>query len=181
MGWRGTLVLLAALVMAGLYAYSDVTSNQSGFSWRGLLQPLRPTPPGEQVTRLLSFVPEQVTAIRLQRGDADVRFERRGGTWAGVARPQVLDDTLQSLLELAEVMPLQVGPEQLADHGLAPPEARIELERRDQPPIVILVGSHNPAATGVYVQLGEGGPVKLTGALILWELDKALKAGQQGG
>lgn len=175
MGWRGTLVLLTALVTAGLYAYSDVISKQSGLSWRSLLQPLRPAPPGEQVTHLLSFVPEQVTAIRLQRGDADVRFERRGGTWAGVARPQVLDDMLRNLLELAEVMPLQVGPDQLADYGLAPPEARIDLQRSNQPPIVVLVGSHNPPATGVYVQLGEGGPVKLTGALILWELDKAFR------
>jgi hypothetical protein len=41
---------------------------------------------------------------------------------------------------------------------------------------VLLVGARNPPATGVYVRVGADGPVVLTGALLLWDLEKVERA-----
>ncbi len=176
MSWRVTVVLAVVFLAASLYAYFDVISDQPDASWQTLFREPRPTPPAQQVTRLLSFEPSEITTIHLQRGPVSVQVHRDGGSWTGASRGQALDDLLQHLLELAEIMPLDVPQDSLASHGLDPPEGTIELIRKDEPPVVILIGQRNPPATGVYVQVGRGGPVALTGALILWEFEKAIRA-----
>jgi len=175
MGWRGTVLLGFALLAAALLLYRDFAAENRELSWKSVIAGPRATAPGDGITRLLSFEPASVTAVRLQRGDQRWSAERRDGRWT-VARPGDVDDLLTNLLGLAQIMPLQVAPDELADHGLDPPESVIELERAGQPPILLLLGRHNPPATGVYAQLGRGGPVFLTGALALWEFDKAMRA-----
>jgi hypothetical protein len=101
--------------------------------------------------------------------------ERRGNSWSGVERPSDVDDFLTNMLGLAEVMPLDVTSDELAAHGLDPPEAMVELERDGQPPIVLSLGRNNPPSTGVYAQLGSG-RVVLTGALARWEFEKMARA-----
>lgn len=176
MGWRGTLALAAALSLAVGWLAIELAAERAPLSWESVLGTGQDVPPGERVTHLLSFDPADVTAIRLRRGDDEWRTQRQGTQWTGVDRSATIDDFLASLLELAEVMPLEVPADELAAHGLDPPEAVVELTRAAQPPIVLYLGRHNPAATGVYAQLGRNGRVVLTGALATWELDKAVRA-----
>lgn len=176
MSWRGTLVLALALLVAGFRLYGELAGERGELSWQSVLDGPRGAPPGEQITHLLSFDPATVTAVRLQRGDQEWRTERRAGGWSGVAQSGAVDDFLANLLELAEIMPIDVSPDELGDQGLAPPEGIVELQRRDQPPLVLFLGRHNPPATSVYAQLGPGGRIVLTGALALWEFDKAIRA-----
>ncbi len=176
MGWRGTAVLGVALLGAAIYLYRDVTAEHPDASWRAVLDEPRPPPPGAQIKHLLAFDPATVTAIRLRRGSQQWEAQRTGDDWRGVARAGDVDDFLRALLDLAEIMPLEVGARDLADHGLDPPQSAVEITRRDAPPVVLLVGRRNPPSTAVYVQLGPGGPVVLTGALLLWELDKIARS-----
>ena len=175
MGWRGTLALVLALLVASAWLYRELVGEGADLSWQSVVGGAG-TPPSEQVVHLLSFAPGEVVAVRLQRDGREWRTERRADGWSGVTQPHAIDDFLGELLELAEIMPLDVSPAELGDHGLAPPEGIIELQRRNQPPIVLLLGSHNPPATGTYAQLGLGGRVVLTGALATWEFDKAIRA-----
>jgi hypothetical protein len=174
MSWRGTVVLALAVLAAGLYLYRDLVAANADLSWESIIGP-REAPPGELVTHLLSFDPASVTAVHLRRGERDWRVERRGNSWSGVERPSDVDDFLTNMLELAEVMPLDVTSDELAAHGLDPPEAMVELERDGQPPIVLALGRNNPPSTGVYAQLGSG-RVVLTGALARWEFEKMARA-----
>jgi hypothetical protein len=176
MGWRGTLVLALALCVAGFYLYREVVADSPELSWQSVIGGPRAAPPGSQIVHLLSFDPATVTAVRLRRGDAEWRVARRDQGWTGVERPSDVDDFLTSLLDLAEILPLEVAPEELAAHGLDPAEQEVELERAGAAPVLVLLGRHNPPATGVYAQLGRGGRVVLTGALALWEFDKLARA-----
>lgn len=172
MRWRGTLILALALLAAAFFLYREIAAEGPALSWQSVVEGPRATAPGDQITHLLSFDPTTVTAIRLQRGDQAWQTERRDGGWSGNPRAGDVDDFLADLLGLAEIMPIDVKPDELADHGLAPPVGVVELERGGQPPLRLLLGRTNPPATGVYAQLGPGGRVVLTGAVALWELDK---------
>jgi hypothetical protein len=175
-GWRGTAVLAIALLAAAFVLYRELVAEGPEVSWTSVIQPPRDAPPGEQIVRLLSFDPARVTALRLQRGGQEWRSRRSDGGWSGAERRGDIDDFLASLLGLAEIMPLDVSDEELPHHGLDPPEAVVELERADQPPVVLFLGRRNPPGTGVYAQLGPRGRVVLTGALALWDFDKAIRA-----
>lgn len=175
MGWRGTLLLALALLAAGLFLYRELVADKGELSWQSVIGGPRAAPPGEQITHLLSFDPATVNAIRLQRGGQEWKVERRDGGWGGVERASDIDDFLTNLLGLAEIMPLEVAPDQLADHGLDPPEGVVELQRAGAPAVLLLLGRRNPPSTGVYAQLGRDGRVVLTGALALWEFDKAIR------
>jgi len=175
-GWRVTLALSVAVVVAAAVLWADLrTANVSSTEW-GVLGEPRGEPPGEKVKHLLGFDPATITAVRLSRNGAAVRAVRANGTWVGTPDPGLLDEFLHNLQEMAEIAPLEVPADELEDYGLDPPQEVIELERTGGDPIVVRLGQHNPAATGAYVQLGKGGPVVLTGALMLWEFDKAFKA-----
>jgi hypothetical protein len=175
-GWRGTVVLSLALLAALLALYRELIAESSDMSWQSVIEGTRDAPPGEQITHLLSFDPATVTAVRLQRGPQEWRAERRADGWRGAERASDMDDFLDNLLGLAEIMPLDVSADQLADHGLDPPAAVVEVERVDRPPVVLLLGRRNPPATGVYAQVGANGRVVLTGALALWDFDKAARS-----
>jgi len=175
-GWRTTLALSVAVVLAAGTLWVDLRrANVGSLEWDILGEP-RGEPPGEKIKRLLGFDPATITAIRLARDGTVVRVARANGGWVGAAEPRLLDEFLHNLQEMAEIAPLEVQADELEDYGLDPPQAVIELERQGGDPIVVLLGQHNPSATGAYVQLGKGGPVVLTGALMLWEFDKAFKA-----
>jgi hypothetical protein len=175
MGWRGTIALALVLALAGAYAYVDIASQKEEISWESVLGPARPTPPGQGNRRILSFRPEDVEAIRLSRDGEEIEIERSGGSWSGVGRPQAIDDFLVNLLELNEILVVDAAAE-LADHGLDPPRGSIRLQRRGSPPVEIRIGARNPPATGVYVQIDGRPEVILTGALILWEMEKIVRA-----
>lgn len=172
MSWRGTLALVAALLAAAVYLYSDLKREQPGAGWQALIEEARPVPQSELVVPLMPFDPASVQALRLRSGDRQWEMRRTADGWSGIAPAAAVDDFLNNLRGLAEIMPLEVPAAQLADHGLDPPVHVIELERRDAPPLQLRLGRRNPPATGVYAQVGADGTVVLTGALALWDLDK---------
>lgn len=176
MRWRGTLALLIAFAVAAAWLYRDVTGGRPDTSWRTIFAEPQPSQPGSEFKRLLAFDPAAVTAITVQRGERTLHTERGADGWSGTKNGEPIDDFLRGLSELAEILPIDVGADGLADHGLAPPTAVVELTRRDGAPLVLLVGGRNPPATGVYAQVGRGGPVALTGALLIWDLEKAERA-----
>lgn len=176
MGWRGTLALLVAVAGAAFLLYRDVNADRSERSWRAIFEEPRDTPPADQVTHLLAFDPAAVTAVAVRRGDQRWRAERAADGWSGAGRDTDIDGFLHDLGELAVILPIEVGPDTLRDHGLEPPQASVELTRAGAPPIVLQIGARNPPATGVYVRLGDQGPVVLTGALLLWDLEKVERA-----
>lgn len=175
MGWRGTLVLAAALLAAATWLALEVVRERAPLSLDAIVG-FAPAPPGEQVTRILTFDPATITALRVRRGAREVRASRQDHGWAGVDQPAAIDDFLVALTDLAEVMPLDVTGPALAEHGLDPPDTIIELDRADAPPLMLFLGHHNPPSTGVYAQLGNNGRVVLTGALATWEVEKLLRA-----
>lgn len=176
MGWRGTIVLMLAVLAAAFTLYLELAAENPQVSWESVIRAPRETPPSEHIVRLLAFDPATVTAMRLRRGAQQWRAERRNGDWSGVDRAAEMDDFLDSLLELAEIMPLDVSDDELADHGLDPPEIVVELERGSEPPVVLFLGRRNPPSTGVYAQLGPRGRVVLTGAMAMWDIEKAIRA-----
>lgn len=175
MSWRTTLFLAIALFIAGTTAWLDLRAGrpQGDGGWRGWTDQVAPS---ENIRRLVSFDPADVTAVRLRWGDVNVRLQRDSGGWQGVARPQAIDDFVRNVSELAEIMPLDIEPAERHEYGLDPPAGLVEVERAGQPPITLFVGSHNPSSTGAYVQVGRDGPVVLTGAIALWELEKVTRA-----
>ncbi|MFN8644491.1 MAG: hypothetical protein U0802_23580 [Candidatus Binatia bacterium] len=176
MGWRGTLALLVAVAAAALALYRDANAGRGQHSWRAVFEEPRETAPADQVTHLLAFDPRAVTAITLRRDHRQWRADRTADGWSGAGRATDMDDFLRDLLELAVILPIDVGPDTLREHGLDPPQASIELTQRAGAPITLLVGARNPPATGVYVRVGSDGPVVLTGALLLWDLEKVERA-----
>jgi hypothetical protein len=175
-GWRGTLVLLAAVASAAFLLYRDVNAERSERSWRAIFEEPRETPPADQVTRLIDFDPASVTTVTVRRGSQQWQAERTADGWSGAGRATDMDDFLHDLGELAVILPIEVGPDTLRDHGLEPPQASIALTRASAAPITVLIGARNPPATGVYVRVGNDGPVVLTGALLLWDLEKVERA-----
>lgn len=169
-------LLLALLFAAALgYAWFDVASDSPGGIWEAMLDP-HPTPPGESVKRLLSFDPAAVTSVRVRQGDVTLQTKRTDDGWSGIGRRGAVEDLLHALADLAEILVLDATEGEPADYGLDPAETVVELERSDGAPIVLLIGHRNPSATAVYARIGANGPVVLTGALVLWEIDKAVKA-----
>ncbi|MBX3026654.1 hypothetical protein KF840_17250 [bacterium] len=176
MGWRGTVALLVVVVAAAAYLYHDVNAGRTDGSWSAIFEEPQEPPPADLVKRLLAFDAAGITAITVRRGTQEWRAERTADGWSGAGRATDMNDFLHDLAALAEIMPIEVAPDTLRDHGLDPPQASIELTRSGAPPLVLLVGARNPPATGVYVRVGADGPVVLTGALLLWDLEKIERA-----
>lgn len=176
MGWRGTLLLLAAVVAAAWFLYHDVNAGRGERSWRAVFEEPKEVAPGDQVKRLLTFDPATVTAITVRLGTEQWRAERDGDSWSGSGRATDMDAFLRDLVELAEILPIEIDDDTLRAHGLDPPQGSVELQRRDLPPVLVLIGARNPPATGVYVRVGIDGPVALTGALLLWDIEKVQRA-----
>jgi uncharacterized protein DUF4340 len=180
MGVRGTLVLALLVLIAGAYAYHDIAS-QPELSWDTVLGEGRPTPLGQGGDPLVPFAPRDVEGVKLSRDGVELAAHRTQNGWSGVAQGKTIDDFLDGIATLSRIMTIDIPADQLADHGLAPPRAVIDLEPKSGPPLAIRIGDRNPPATAVYVQLGGEERVVLTGALILWELEKALNAAKDAG
>ena len=177
MGWRGTATLFLLTVVVGVYLwFEDAPPKQTEDPTTLLGEPreVAPTPP---LHRLFDFQPAAVVAIQLERAGTTRHTERTGETWNGVADPRSINDFLANIVDLGALAEIPAAPEDLKDYGLAPPRTVLQLSLRDRSgPLVVQVGDRNPATTGVYVRIGDSGPVLLAGALVAWEVDKAFKA-----
>lgn len=168
---RTTIVLAVALILASTFAWLDTPAGPSlGFD--PIDGEASDRAPGDNIVRLLKFSIPSVTRITLQRGAFNATLTRTDGGWSGISAPEAVEDFLRGMQEVAQI--IVVGPEQggPSDYGLDPPVVHIIIERSDDPPIDLRIGTANPTSTGVYAQVGKDGPVVLTGALARWDFDK---------
>jgi len=178
MGVRGTLVLALLIVAVGAYVWlEEVAPEAPGRSTDALLGEPKAFDPNKPVRHLLEYQPADVLSIWLER-DGNIReTERSGETWTTTSTPGAINDFLANLAQLAVLMDIPAGAAELRDYGLDPPHSVVRLQTRGQPtPLVLQIGDRNPSVTGVYVRVGESGPVLLAGALVAWEFDKAFRA-----
>ena len=176
MGWRSTIVLAALVIVVGAYLW--FTGMPTPPSDRpGSMQGQRPSADSVQALRkLLVFEPIDVVDLQIQRAGHTRSVQRQNGTWQGTDDPPIIDDFLHTLSELRVLMDISASAQPLADYGLDPPLGVIVLHLSGQAePLVLQIGERNPATTGVYVRIGEGGAVVLAGALVEWEFDKLFK------
>ena len=172
MGWRGTLIL--AILVAGAataFLLSPVPPDELPDTT--LLGEPRYRDPEEPSTPLLEFAPDEIARFTLGYGDEVVSVAREGTQWRGAADDRNLGDFLAYVSQTKLLSTVDQG--ELAEFGLDAPERRILLERKAGDPLVLLIGERTPAGTSVYVRRPDG-PVVITGALIVWEFDKAFAA-----
>jgi len=177
MGVRGTLILALLIVVVGAYVwFEEAPSEAPGRSTDTLLGEPKAFDPNLPVRHLLEYQPADVWSIRLERHGQMRETERSGETWT-TTNPGAITDFLGNLAQLAVLMDIPAGAAELRDYGLDPPQGVVRLQTRGQPtPLVLQIGDRNPSVTGVYVRIGEDGPVLLAGALVAWEFDKAFRA-----
>lgn len=138
--WRGQLWLLVAVVALLAAAWWQVRSD-------------RTAAPGT----LLPLAPDNITRVTLDMGNAPAeRYIKRGEHWWRIdqATPTRADDK-----RLAELLRIAAAPVQswqpassydLAKIGLAPPQARLELDEE-----TLRFGTMTAIGHNVYVQIGE--------------------------
>lgn len=138
--WRGQLWLLVAVVALLAAAWWQVRSD-------------RAAAPGT----LLPLAPDNITRVTLDMGNAPAeRYIKRGEHWWRIdqATPTRADDK-----RLAELLRIAAAPVQswqpassydLAKIGLAPPQARLELDEE-----TLRFGTMTAIGHNVYVQIGE--------------------------
>jgi Domain of unknown function (DUF4340) len=177
MGARGTVILAFLIVLVGAAVWFEEVPKASPPSTDTLLGEPRVVDPNRPIRHLLDFEPVDIVAIELQRDGTTRTTTRSATTWSGSSKPGAINDFLQNLSDLQIVMDIPAGETDLRDYGLEPPVAVLRLQPRAQSqPLVLQIGNRNPSVTGVYVRIGNDGPVVLGGALVIWEFDKAFRA-----
>jgi hypothetical protein len=178
MGARGTLILALLVVIVGAYLWlEEVPPPEAGRSTGTLLGQPGAGDPNQPVRHILDVRPAEVVAIRLERDGTTRATQRSGNTWSNAANPAAINDFLENMVPLAVLMDIPADAADLRLYGLDPPRSVLQLQVSGRStPLVLQIGNRNPSVTGVYVRLGEDGPVVLAGALVAWEFDKAFRA-----
>lgn len=179
MGWRGTAILALVIVVVGAYLWFDKAPPEQPGAPSALFGEPPPREPTKPVQHLLDFTPADVIGVELEHGGEMRQTERSSaGSWhAAPADSRAIDDFLGNLAQLGVLSEISAGPDELTEYGLQPPKSVLRLQLRGHAvPLILEIGDHNPATTGVYVRIGESGPVALAGALVAWEFDKAFRA-----
>jgi len=175
MGRRGTVLLALLLVAVGAFVWLEgppPEGPQGGQPFDDSV-PRLPTQP---IRHLVDIVPGDVTRVRIMRNGETREAERTDSGWRGAGNPTAINDFLHNLTQLGILMDIPSDAE-LTDYGLEPPQSEVRLQLRTAgSPLVLQVGDRNPSTTGVYVRLGENGPVVLAGALAAWEVEKLFNA-----
>ena len=112
--------------------------------------------PTETPPPITELDPQQVQRIRLERlGRPEIILQRQGAGWRMTAPQNLPADKTQveALLAIATAYSLErfsTPPERLAQFGLAPPRAVLELDR-----IRIEVGDTQPVSHQRYLRIGD--------------------------
>lgn len=171
---RVTLVLAVALALASLVAWLDLQRQGPGGRFS---EPLPEEGPATHPDKpLITFAVNDVRRVRIQHRSTQMDFRREDDRWLGIERGDFVDDFLATLANSVELATLQAAREHLAEYGLDPPQGAVELGFRNGSSLRLFIGDPNPAGTGIYVRVGDDGPVVLTGALLRWELEKLGRA-----
>ncbi len=176
MGWRGTALLALLVAVVGAYLWLEGSSQDEQASRALTFGAPAPREPTEPVRQLLDFDPADVVGVRLNQQGVVREAQRAAASWSGGAAG-VVGDFLHNLSTLGVLMDISADAAGLRDYGLQPPQSILEIRLRDRSaPLILQIGDRNPATTGVYVRIGENGPVVLAGALVAWEFDRAFRA-----
>ena len=177
MGWRGTAVLALLVAAVAAYLWFEGAARDEQASRALTFGEPAAREPTEPVRHLLDFQPASVVSVRLEQAGIVREVRRDGGSWQGTTAAGAVGDFLNNLTGLGVLMEIPADAADLKDYGLQPARSIVEIHLRDRAtPLVLQIGDHNPATTGVYVRIGGNGPVVLAGALAAWEFDKAFKA-----
>lgn len=178
MNWRNTILLAAAVLVVLAIAYRDVVTTDPDAGWQVVFDEPEPTPPGADVERLVEFDPRTIKAVHIERHGRAVSVERTAYGWRHAQRPRAVRDLLDSVAAMAVILVVEGEPsaEDLEAYGLAAPQATIRMERDAAAAIEVRLGSHNPSATGIYAHTNQRPEVVLTGAVTIWDIEKALGA-----
>lgn len=133
------------------------------------------------------LTPAEVDQVEMEGAAGRARFVRSGDGWRtvapteGTASRDLLSAFLSALLETEGAETVSGATGRDAEFGLDAPTGRIVLGRREGPPLRIVLGTRNPAATAVYAR-AEGVPeVILLGLNVPYYADLALRAAAAGG
>ena len=143
-----------------------------------------PRPPSPAAVPAAEGPGPSIDSVRLDAGSRTVRATRSGEQWEVVepADSRVPSDLIAALVAAVLETPAESvsgDADRLGDFGLETPWARLSFGRPGAPPVVLSLGSANPAETGVYGRL-EGHPqVILVGLNVRYYIDLVLK--QSGG
>jgi hypothetical protein len=174
---RKTALLALLVAVVGGYVWFEEVPSPEPPRAPDLLGEPRVVAPTETVKRFFNLVPADVTAIQVQYRGERRSAKRVGTTWEGVVPPGAIDDFLNTIDTLGIVMEISEEPKDFVEFGLQPPTSVVALfVERSKEPLLLVLGDRNPATTGVYVRIGEHGPVVLAGALLAWEVEKAFRA-----
>ncbi|MFI5396855.1 MAG: DUF4340 domain-containing protein [Candidatus Binatia bacterium] len=176
MGWRGTVILALLVLALGTYLWFEPAPPRDLSRPDEVAGEVPTREPTKAMSPLLDFTAADVAGIRFERGGRALETERAGGNWQETEPPGAIEDFLRTLGQMSRLAEMPTTGAELKDYGLQQPRETLQLRLRHQAePLVLQIGDHNPATTGVYVRVGNG-PVLLAGALLDWEFDKAFKA-----
>lgn len=139
-----------------------------------------PPPPSPASAPARSESAPSIDAVQIDAGGRTVRATHAGERWiviepAGAAIPSDLIDALVSAVLETPAEPVTAETDHLTDFGLDAPWARVTFSRPNASPVTLVLGSLNPAETGVYSRL-EGNPqVVLLGLNVRYYIDLVLK------
>lgn len=134
----------------------------------------------------LAVSPARINGVELQRGAARVRCQRSNGRWRVVepAGQTVPSDLVAALVnnvsQLPDVQVVAENSRHLKQFGLDPPLSQIRLVPASGDPVVVKIGSRNPAGTAVYAQRTGSQRVFLIGLNVRYYEDLVFEAVHEG-
>jgi len=156
--WRSVIVYWVLAVVIGAHvalAVSQRTSDEA--------VPDRPVEP------IITVASSTIDSLSAERDSRAVALERSGGRWL-VSDPiglTVSNDLVDALIDtLSTIPPVEIlteKPDDLAQYGLAPPEAVLRLASAGEPVATIELGRRNPTRTAVYARMAREDRVYLIG------------------
>jgi hypothetical protein len=168
---RGTLLLLAAVLVVGAWLWSEGMPE--------LEEEKVPSPGAMAAAMITPVVRLDVNAIltvRLTRGEQTAAVQRPPAGWAQAENGAKVIAFVDTLNGLGRIQEIAVSDEEWGDFGLETAQRRVELDRNGTATVLIELGNRNPSATGIYARLDHGSEVVLIGALLEWEFDKLWRA-----
>ena len=152
MKYRSTLIyLILALLLVAFYYYETREEEKKKRA-------------EEEMHALFAVKPEEVTSLVLKRGDQEMRFEKKNGTWE-ILHPLrsgvdsfALTRLLNRLTGLEFLRVIAESPKDLSEFGLQKPEATLTFRAGDQDH-TLSIGSISPIEKGYY--LAKAGDAKV--------------------
>lgn len=114
-----------------------------------------------------------VTAMELKRPEGTVKAVREGETWQLVTPVKArgdrgpVEETITTVVTAKMDREIDAAPKSLADFGLDPPAAEVDLTLKDQKHLVLLLGAKSPTGVWVYAKERDKPSVFVVGESVL--------------